>query len=175
MKKVALLLMALTLSAEAATFKSTHKLSNPDLEALAIKSVSIQKNEELFGDASATRRYTFTRKKDEANLNTVKQLNIAKAGLWAGEDPTQPVPEKTSGMALATALVVETYAAPGEEEGRDNAAKSLAPLLQKLLGKKTILLFTGFHADENGTWGVLDVLDLENSEVLLLKFGYHGT
>ncbi len=157
----------------AAKFHTTDKLSSVAMERLARVAENLQKDEGTFGDCSKVVRLNFTRKEEEKDINTIKQLNIAKAGMFDQDDPN-PKLTKSAADVLASELL-ENGNQDEHETAWDKGVEKLTDAIHGLRGKKNLSIFEGSHANEDGSWKILDVLDKTNDQILLLTFGYCGT
>lgn len=130
----------------------------------------------ILGDAGYVAAYSFTRSDAEEDLNTVKQLNHAKAGLTSDDSGADEL-QNTSAEGLADHLLAAScYQA--EDERKAACARSRADLTKALKfvkADKKLQIFGTNHADEDGSWQVLDVLDSAKKQVLFIKIGYVGT
>jgi len=159
----------------AAKFQTVPELTSKRLEALATLAKRLQKQESVFGDCSRTGRYSFTRKDTETDVNTLEQLNVAKAGIFHDEDP-KPAPV---GKRTAKAIVDELIGDVGQDEEFEKALasgrKELITAFTKVLQSTYLEVYETNHANEDGSWKIVDVLDPRNGEILLVRFGYCGT
>lgn len=176
---LAFIVLAVATSASAATFKSLPELSRPVIANLADVTGSIlAKNGGIYGDASAINAYAYTKKSSERDINTVKQL-LMKKGLANTEDlnhVTTAHPFKTKELALST-LVLNGELNHLDEDDQKKVSADAEKLTAALNITATsgVRFFTAGHADEDGTWNLLIILDQENQEVLVLSFGFRGT
>jgi hypothetical protein len=166
-------------SAHAAKFKSLRSLSNPALEEIANSAEKFFKDEETFGDCSSVQAYSFVRKATEKNLNTMKQLNIAKAGVWADDDEETALANPRAESKELIKILFENVNYEEEQTVKlAPAMQELSELLDKASNSrrnKNLEIYESGHANEDGSWRVLDLLDTKNNEVLLIRVGFCGT
>jgi hypothetical protein len=174
-----ILALGFATSAQAAKFKSLRTLSNPALEEIAESAQKYFKDEELFGDCSSVQAYSFVRKPTEKNLNTMKQLNIAKAGVWADDDEeTALANPRTEAKELIKILFENVNYEEEQTVKLAPAMKELSELLDTATQSrrnKDIEIYESGHANEDGSWRVIDLLDTKTNEVLLIRVGFCGT
>lgn len=165
----------ITSSAFAAKFASVTQMKSSAAEKLALIANALIANQPAFGDAGSVAEFSYTRKASEQNLNTVKQLNHAWAGIFSGDDAGSEV-----GSLSTEQLVEDLFYAIENIEGDypQEFAKARADLSSALAAIKadpTLKIYSAVHGDEDGSWGVINVLDEKNSEVLLIRIGFSGT
>lgn len=169
-----LLGVLISTSAWAAKFQTISEMERASIEAVATVGNTIVKNESAFGDCTRMVRVSYTRKPEEKDINTVKQLNISKAGLWKDEDVTALDATGDDAGDIAQELLVNS----NEEEFKPLVSATRARLklaLERAMKDRKVRVYTGGHSNEDGTWNVIDVLDTKNEEILLLRVGFCGT
>ena len=159
----------------AAKFTSTIKMKSAALEKLARVADAINANEEVFGDAGSVAKFTYSRKASERNLNTIKQLNHAWGGIFSGEEAGAE-----AGSLSPQQLVEGLLYAIEDQEGEypEVFGKAKADLISALAAIKadsSLKIYNTAHGDEDGSWGIINILDEKNSEVLLIQIGFSGT
>lgn len=130
------------------------------------------KGEGIFGDAGFAKSYSFTRKATEVDLQTMKQLNFAKAGLNS-DDKGAILFQSKSAKQLAEYLLEALRFE--ESSPHDDAVETLSDALSAVKAERNLVIYGTNHADEDGSWQILDILDTKNDEVLIIRIGYHGT
>lgn len=158
-------------SAFAAKFELATKAKNASVRELVKTAKGIIKNERVFGDASRVNVYDYTRSDSQTDLNTVRQLNHMKAGLNSDDDAGTL--EKNSAAKLADWMFENSV----DDDGSliDDAKREMADALKAIKADRSLQLYSTAHGDEDGTWTVLNILDTENSQVVLIMIGYSGT
>lgn len=159
----------------AAKFKSESKSSSVRAEKLVELVQGLIKNESVFGTASSVQVYSFTRKDTEQNLNTIKQLNHAYGGIFSGDEAGEELQSK-SAEELTTLLFdnIANQDASSEKsytEGRAAVVKALSVVKTN----PNLKIYGTSHADEDGSWAIINILDEKNSEVILIQIGFSGT
>lgn len=158
----------------AAKFENVAELTSKRLEALAQLAKRIQKNEDVFGDCSRLGRYSFTRKAEEKDVNTLEQLNVAKGGVFHDDDP-KPTPVGSRSASQIVAELFDNVNPDADEDVVVAARKDLTAAVKKVLQSTYLTVWEASHANEDGSWKILDVLDPRNEEVLFIRLGYCGT
>lgn len=178
MKHLLALAAALVLSqvapspASAATFKRISKMTSVQASDLA-KTVSRKiKNEGAFGDIKVVAAYSFTRKPTEQDLNTVKQLNFAKG--YLNSDDAGATARDQDSEEIARLFLGENLE-PDYEDIYNDAVEDISIAIDAVKAKRSLKIFGANHADEDGTWQILNVLDTRNKEILFLRVGGSGT
>ena len=163
-------------SAQAAKFSTLKKLKNPALAKLSAFAKTFVDNEDTYGDCTSVGTYSITRKTTETNVNTLEQLNVAKAGLWHDEDPkTALVKEDATEQEIVVALF-DTLLRDSENEASVKPTMTQTEkLLEKVRKDARLEVYETNHANEDGSWAILNVLDTQNEEVLLIRIGFCGT
>ncbi|MEO5667267.1 MAG: hypothetical protein ABIR96_04335 [Bdellovibrionota bacterium] len=165
-------------SAEAATFKAVKTLKNASLQKVAVFAGSFEKQKDLFDDCTKVESYSIARKQSEENINTIKQLNISRNGLFYSDGET-PVAVRSD--TTIDTLITTLFSDLSQGENYASLAptqKKLADLVTQATGKldaSSLELYEANHANEDGSWNILDILDTENEEVLTIQVGGCGT
>ncbi len=167
-----LLLSAFT-PAFGAKFKVVSEMTSKDAQGLFEVVDEIVENPNTFGDVSMVSAYSFTKKKSEEDLNTVKQLNHIHAGLNSDDIGAAALDEDPVEDLADHLLAADS--APENEKAYAAAKAQLVKALKAVKTDKNLKIFGTQHSDEDGTWQVLDIFDAENQEVLFIKIGYSGT
>ncbi len=157
----------------AAKFERISRMKSSRIERLAAVALLLQRNERAFGDCSSTARYSFTRNASEADRNTIKQLNIAKAGVFTDEGDPTLIGNRPADQVVATLL---ENANSEEYEAAVNAGRAtLTPAVRAVIRRNGVSVYQANHANEDGSWQIIDVFDPRNNEVLIVRFGFCGT
>jgi hypothetical protein len=176
----------------AAKFKAEEKLKSVVLEQLA-EAVKPELDKlgqgisfDVSGDIQDIEKYSFSRKATESNRSTMKQLAIGRLGQTpddeegdtAYEIATQSVSEMVDSMLFP---YVGEYADFYDDEDAAQVEKlynSTAEKIYTILNStdsSQIKVFGGNHSYEDGTWGILIILDEKTQEILAFRVGYSGT
>lgn len=172
---VAVATMLSTTQAFAAKFQIQSKMTSAAAQKLSSVAARIVGNETAFGDAGIVAAYHFTRKPTEVDLNTVKQLNFAKAGQNSDDDGAAEAQDWTAERLANHLLDFTSQVDPEFEAAFESARRNLASALKAVRANNGLKIYVTNHADEDGSWQVLNVLDLRNQQILLVKIGYYGT
>lgn len=181
-KILAVALLSLSTSVFAAKFTPIKTMKDTKLEKLSEIFARATKNEEIFGDCGGLNAFKVTKKADEANLNSMKQMHIAYGGLFAGNDETtyRENPKNTTGITR-TLLSHDSDMDYLDEEQKviyDKANVDVSKAIYSAtnaLKDKTKEIYSAFHSDEDGTWAILSIYDTKNQEVLMMQVGGCGT
>lgn len=162
-------------SAEAAKFKplTSSKLESSALKNLAAVAKRIINDESAFGDAGRVAAYSITRGDGEANLNTMKQLNRRLGGL--NSDDSSGVSMQGESARELAAYLLEAFSQSEEEDKMDKAKDELEAAIAAVKRERGLEIFGTNHADEDGSWQILSILDSNNEEALFIRIGYFGT
>ncbi len=168
--------LGLTLSLSA-TSSFAAKFSPVKMKSVAARELqqtvrTLIKDKGIFGDAGYANSYFFTRKPTEVDLQTMKQLNFAKAGLNSDDKGALLFQSKSAEELAEYLLDALTFE---ESSPHDTAVETLADALRAVKAERNLVIYGTNHADEDGSWQVLDILDTKNNEVLIIRIGYHGT
>ena len=103
MTKLVWIALALTTAlvtnpAFAAKFSSENKMKNTSAQKLFLVAKQLTKNEQIYGDASFSSAYSFTRKDSEENIKTVKQLNFMKCCLNSDDSGAEDMQKLSIGL-----------------------------------------------------------------------------
>lgn len=132
---------------------------------------------DLMGDCSDYRTYNFERKASETDTNTMKQLGYAKAGLLPGDEESliEVIGENRSQYAITDlfSILDEIDREDNEEEVYQEQREFL--LNELVLEDPTLKIYSAIHGYEDGSWGILGVLDSVNQQILLVRLGFCGT
>jgi hypothetical protein len=170
---IAVLLFFASASTFGATFEPVKTMTSSAAKKLAAAVDSIAKNEKVFGDDSSSAAYSFTRKKSEQDLNTVKQLNHAYGGIFSGDPAGESIDSKSPGE-LASYLLHAVENMSGEE-GYDEGAALLTEALEAVKADPDLKIYGTSHADEDGSWQIINLFDVKRHQILLVRIGYNGT
>lgn len=193
MKKF-LVLCALVLSfsgqeAFAAQFTAITKLKNARLEKFSKTLSTTLADEILFGDASMVTAFSFKRNANEQNLATLKQLNVAKHGVWANDGETTSLETRTSAKAIIDEMLTDGGSRSFSEitgwfesdeqrkayyDGRYAMIMGLVAATDNF-SDSSIIVYASGHSNEDGTWWILNLLDTKNQQILSFQIGSHGT
>ena len=181
--------LVLSSNVSAASFKKIHTLKNPALNALAQEIFRILMDEELkdvvsaAGNVNEVSTYSFVRSTTEMDINTVKQFNIKYHNQLPNDEMGTTAEEITSGYGkdVIDSLFFEIQ----WDNYNDNQLKCLKKayhdLLVALLNRTNKLknpdfkYFKADHAYEDGSWGIVNILDTKNNEILSFVLGVSGT
>lgn len=194
MKKIiiATLLTLTSLSTFAAKFKYETKLKSAaleelgaDVEKLIAQHLVDDKTITISSDVQDIFRISFVRKPQESNISTVKQYAIGKLGQYPDDEMGETASEiksKNPQEIIDNLLYTFIEFADSYEEQDLATVKSLhSELTEKVssLLKRSdasqISFYSGNHSDEDGTWGILILVDEKTQEILSLKLGFSGT
>jgi hypothetical protein len=157
----------------AAQFTTISKLSSPAAQKLAQVGLSIVKNEDMFGDNGSVSTLAFTRKATESNMATVKQLSYKNG---ATSDDSQ---EDFKNVSTDKIIDFALFALAIQDEDQENAFKvarsHLTTAINAIKADKSLEIYGNQHADEDGSWNILFVIDTKTNQVLIVKIGYSGT
>ena len=173
--KLLSLTLAMTLmgsSVFAAQFKSA-RMQSVAAQKLAQAAATIARDQENFGDAGTIKSVVFVRKTGEADRNTIAQLNHIYGGLNSDDQGALDMSRK-SAHDLATHLL--SFNSQYEDENAYvRALNSLTDALEAVKADKNLRIYGTNHADEDGSWQIIDVLDIKNHQILFIRLGYSGT
>lgn len=180
MKLLQSVLLCIATIAAAPAFAAQIKLApatkNASLRNLAIALQPLAKKSSVYGDQTRAATYDYSSVATEPAINTVKQLNFMKAFLNSDDSGADLMQNKSPAALVAHLLDLVDGYVPDESEAE--YAQIKANLLRALTAVKAdskLKIFGTNHADEDGSWQILDVLDTENHQILLLKVGFKGT
>lgn len=174
----ALLSFAGAMPAEAAKFTKTETLKSRTAQEFLAITKKLAKNKDLVGDASFVTAYNIARDEDEKSINTIKQLNIAKGGIFAEEeDAAKFVSSNDSDKVIEMmfSYLIGNFQDEDQEIAFKAEMKKLSPSLQAVLEHNNFNIYAATHSNEDGTWNILNVLDEKNNQVIMVVFGAHGT
>jgi hypothetical protein len=191
MKKIVSVLVLVGIqSALAAKFESVAKVTNEKINVLNKMIKEITQNEDLYGECSAIKSFTYEKNEQEDDINTVKQLMISSGTLMTDFDEHSFVTDVTGVSSFFTAenLLDPTFSyseSPLEEileedeieiveHDRTTLGKKIYSLLKEEKDKG-VMLFDGLHSYEDGTWNVLSVMDTVNREITVYSVGVCST
>jgi hypothetical protein len=157
----------------AAKFRPTEKMKSTAAQGLEKVATEVVKHKSTFGDAGMVTAYTFTRDESEADLNTAKQLNSQKGG-FNSDDLRAEDMSKESAASLAD-YILSANSQPDDQAAYDTAHQNLERALNLVKRDSTLKIFGASHADEDGGWQILDIVDLNSKQVLFIKVGMNGT
>jgi hypothetical protein len=170
---IALLVAFFSTTSFAASFQVISQMKSVSARNLAQTASKVAAQADVFGDASAVRAYSYTTKGGEKLLNTLKQLNFAKGGLNSDDSGAESM-QHLSARQLAEHLLAAS-SQYDDQEAYDRAVAQLTKALQAIKADAQLQIFGTNHADEDGSWQILNILDVSNRQVLFIKIGYHGT
>lgn len=176
MKFLATLLVTTIISGQAlaANFMPINNINSVAAQKLAAVGVAIAKDKDTFGRASKVAAFSFVKKNTEKDHSTIKQLSFARGG--ATTDDTQ-----MDLQAASIPQIVEYafYAIENGDQENDRTYQSakagLANALRAIKSDSRLKLFGSGHADEDGSWQILYVLDTTSNQILMVTIGYYGT
>lgn len=171
---IAISLMATTVFG--ANFKPVKRLGSAAVENLSKVVDQVTQNESIFGDSSFGEGFSFTAKEGEEVLNTIKQLNRKRGDLNSDDKSAIDFEGKSAEQLVEHLLYAFSNSVDSDQEKAFNEAKAkLTNALRRVLSNKTLKIFGTNHADEDGSWQIIDVLDTQRSQILFIRFGYFGT
>jgi hypothetical protein len=159
----------------AAKFAPVPTVHSPTAQKLAEVASSIAKDGTTFGDAGAVAVYAFTRNETERDFTTIKQLSFAKAGATA-DDHQEDFQNQSTAQIVKFAL--DTLREDQEEintPAYKAAASGLTAALDAIKADPGLKVYGNQHADEDGSWQILYVVDATAHQILMVKIGYSGT
>lgn len=173
------LVLSLLFSASgfSAQFTKISTMKNSDLEQAA-KMFETELNRPIkfvLGDCSGILRLKVSKKPEELELNSMKQLGTMKGGLYHSDG------EKVSAFTgsnfdLSKELITISGYRDYQDEDESKASEAfILNFSNSLKSSKDILNFSANHSNEDGTWGLTLIYDTVNQEVLFLKAGFCGT
>jgi hypothetical protein len=157
----------------AAQFSKISEISSPAAKILARTGLNIVKNQEVFGDVGRVVALNFTRKVTETDMATVKQLSYKNG---ATSDDYQ---EDFQNVSVKKIVEFALYAVENQEA--DYAADfkaariNLTNALNIIKADKTLKIYGNQHADEDGSWNILYILDTKTNQILVVVIGFSGT
>lgn len=176
MKAFSLILLSALFSTHvfAAKFKTIPNVSSTAAQKLSSAAAGIVGQQEIFGDSSTVLALSFERKLTEADAQTIKQLSFMKAG--ANSDDGH---DELTSANLKDIVSYALYAIENQESEYPTeftkAQQDLTEALKYIKADRKLKIFGSSHADEDGSWQVLYILDTVKKEVLLVKIGFWGT
>jgi hypothetical protein len=118
--------------------------------------------------------FSFTRNATELDANTIKQLIFVKGGATTEDTQFDLVDLSAADTVKYVLLAVE-----GQENefGADfkAAITNLTAALKTIKADKQLKVFGSGHADEDGSWQIVYILDTVANEVLMVTIGFTGT
>lgn len=177
-REIRMKLLSLTLamligsSAFAAQFQSA-RMQSAAAQKLAQVATTIARDKENFGDMGTIKSVVFTRKAGEQDRNTVAQLNHQLGGLNS-DDQSAVDMNRQSAKALANHLL-SFNSQYDDENAYVRALNSLEDAIQAVKADKNLRIYGTNHADEDGSWQILTILDFKNHQILFIRLGYSGT
>lgn len=177
-----LVMSTLSSGAFAAKFTAIKKHKDAKLDTLSKVFSASTKDEKIFGDCGSIQSFKIEKKKTEANLNTMKQLNISRGGIWHSEgETTYSLKPKNTFSPTRSLLSSDSDNDWLDEDQRkvfEAAVEAVANAIYDAtngLKDKTKEFYTSSHSNEDGTWSILEIYDTKNQEVLLMQAGFCGT
>lgn len=115
------------------------------------------------------------------NINTVKQLMVVRGGV--SEENRSATNEDSNGNLVELAEnTLRHYDDLFLEEATEDVLQEhaeftalFANALKNISLVEHLEIYANSHADEDGIWSVLVILDPKNKEIILIKFGFSGT
>lgn len=176
-------------SAFAAKFTEIDQMTNKKLaRAQKVAQDVLVSGDEFYGDATFVISFSFTKNSSEKLLNSMNQLNIARGGiLYSDGEGTSAARFANIGQLIDS--LMETYPGSGvtideedmeaDDQDRYKAdMKKLGGALKAALGPNAdteIQIFQSGHSYEDGTWSIINIVDVTNQEVLMIRRGSSGT
>lgn len=176
MKFLGLILVSVLFSGQvfAAKFVSISNVKSLTSQKLARAAAVIINNESVFGDAGSISAFSYVQKSTELTGTMIKQLSFAKGG--ATTDDTQV---DFSNQSVGKIVDFALYAVENQETEDEPAFKTaqvqLAMALKNIQADPNLKIFGSGHADEDGSWQILYVVDTTSKQILMVKIGYFGT
>lgn len=176
MKFLAMLIVTTVLSghAVAANFMPINQIKSVPTQRLAAVASVIIRDKDTFGDAGRIEAYSFVRKNTEQNHNTIKQLSYVRGGAT--------VDDRQIDLQQASIPKIVEFAFFALENGdQDNdrtfqaGKQNLANALRAIKADSRLKLYGSGHADEDGSWQILYVLDTTANQIMMVTIGYYGT
>jgi uncharacterized protein (TIGR02646 family) len=62
-----------------------------------------------------------------------------------------------------------------EQKAPKAGAETIRIAFSKVLKSKNFKFYEAGHADEDGSWSIVEILDTQNNEILAIKLGFSGT
>ncbi|MBY0517070.1 MAG: hypothetical protein K2P81_09190 [Bacteriovoracaceae bacterium] len=158
----------------AAKFTGIKKMKSSAAQSFALMVESVVKDEATFGKASSIDMLSFSRKSSETDEKTIKQLSYVRGG--ANSDDNHDVFDNASIEVMVEYVLEAVSNIESDYETQfASARKTLAAGLKKVKADKNLKILGSGHADEDGSWQILYILDSKNSEILMVTIGYFGT
>ena len=177
MKQLGLLIISLTISGQvfAASFTTISDASSASLKALIKSGKEIVKNKKSLGQATTLGIYSYVKKNEsDSDVNMLKQMSYKKGG--ANSDDNY---EELSKSSVAQIVDFSYKAINPQDDGSEKVFKttkdSLTEALKEVKKNHDLKIFGNGHADEDGSWQIIFVLDTKTKEIVMLKIGFIGT
>lgn len=173
---IAILALTISMSAQAASFKSVKTMSGTAMENLSKTMSEVFKDAtELYGDAINVEALSYKSKSSESTLNTVKQLLMKRELVNFDDVDAVAAAVISEQLAYDTILAFDINVLDEDAQKivEADTKKILAAL--KVVSKYGIQVYQSSHSDEDGTWVTLTLVDLEHNEILVITSGFHGT
>lgn len=166
--------IAISVPAFAAKFASITNVNSAPVQKLAVVAEVIAQNEDVFGDAGDVSAFVFSRKATETDAKTVKQMSYAKGGATSADDQRDFQNVSVSEIVEFALYAVEIHDQDYEAEFT-SARANLTKALTAIQADPTLKIYGSGHADEDGSWQILYIIDTKTSQVLMVTIGFHGT
>lgn len=176
MKNLGFIIISTIFSAQvfAAKFTPITNVDSKAVQKLATVAATIVKKENVFGDASSVKAFSFIRNATELDANTIKQLSFVKGG--ATSEDTQFDLVDLSAPDTVKYLLLAVEGQENEFEADFKSAKTnLTAVLKMIKADKQLKVFGSGHADEDGSWQIVYILDTVANEILMVTIGFTGT
>lgn len=167
-----LAMMMLGSSAFAAQFKSA-RMQSAAAQKLAQAATTIARDKENFGDMGTIKSVVFTRNAGEADRNTIGQINHMYGGLNSDDQSAIDMSRKSAKDLANHLLSFNTQY--DDENAYVRALNSLEDAIAAVKADRTLRIYGTNHADEDGSWQILNVIDMKNKQILFIRLGYSGT
>lgn len=176
MKNLGFIIISTLLSAQvfAAKFTPITSVDSKVVQKLALAAATVVKKEKVFGDSSSVQTFSLTRNDTELDANTIKQLSFVKGGATT-EDTQFDLEDLTASKTVE--YILQAVAGQEAEFGADFkvAKTNLTAALKGVKADKQLKVFGSGHADEDGSWQIIYVLDTVANEILMVTIGFSGT
>ncbi|WP_374076786.1 hypothetical protein [Bdellovibrio bacteriovorus] len=166
--------IAISVPTLAAKFAPIANVNSVPAQKLAAVVQVINQNEQAFGDAGNVSAYVFSRKATETDAKTVKQMSFAKGGANTDDDQRDFQNTSVSKIVEFALYAVEIQDQDYEAEFK-SARENLTKALTAIKADPTLKIYGSGHADEDGSWQILYIIDTKTSQVLMVTIGFHGT
>lgn len=158
----------------AAKFRLVPSMESPAARALSKAAAEIIKDDVVYGDASGISAFGVKRAATEKDVNTMKQLNFAKGGVNS-DDSNGELLDGATAEELADFLLEAVSRDPEDEVAFAKARLELIKALEGVKASPGLKVYGATHADEDGSWQILDIFDVAARQVLFVRVGYYGT